>query len=146
LAPLYRASQLVRESSLEPKLIELVDMRASQINGCTFCLALHAREAEALGEERDRLACLSAWREAPWYTDRERAALEWTESLTRVAETNAPDDVFQCVSAVFSPEEIVYLTLAVSTINTWNRFAIAFRNPPEKAQATFEYLQSQKGR
>ncbi len=144
MEPLYRANQLLEKSGLEPELLSLVHQRASQINGCAFCLALHWREAQALGEKGDRINGLAAWHEAPWYSERERAALEWTEALTLVAQTHVPDDVYARVSNVFSPEELVYLTLAITTINSWNRFAIAFRVPPARADETFAWLQSQK--
>ena len=117
----------VNQSGLESSLLELVKMRASQINGCAYCLDLHAREARAAGESEQRLYLLDAWREAPFYTDRERAALEWTEAVTRVSEDHVPDAAFEAVSNQFGEEELVDLTLAIVTINGWNRLAISFR-------------------
>jgi AhpD family alkylhydroperoxidase len=120
----------VHRSGLEPSLIELVKMRASQINGCAYCLDMHSKDARARGETEQRLYALDAWRETPFYTERERAALEWTESLTLVSETHVPDQVFARVREQFSEEEIANLTLAVVAINGWNRFAISFRAVP----------------
>lgn len=112
---------------LEHSLFELVRMRASQINGCAYCLHMHSRNARASGETEERLYLLNAWRESPLYTERERAALEWTEALTRIADTHAPDAAYAALEAQFSPAERVQLTLMIGTINAWNRFAIGFR-------------------
>jgi AhpD family alkylhydroperoxidase len=120
----------VHRTGLEPGLIELVKMRASQINACAYCLDMHSKDARARGETEQRLYGLNAWREAPYYTDRERAALEWTESLTLVSQTHVPDEAFAAVKAQFGDEEIAKLTLAVVAINGWNRFAIGFRAVP----------------
>jgi AhpD family alkylhydroperoxidase len=117
----------VNNSGLEHSLQELVKTRASQINGCAFCLHMHTRDARAAGETEDRLYLLSAWRESPLYTERERAALAWTEALTRLPETGVPDDIFQALKASFTEEEMVELTLLINTINAWNRFNVAFR-------------------
>lgn len=117
----------VAGSGLEKSLIELVKTRASQINGCAFCIHMHTKDARALGETEERLYMLSAWRESPLYTDRERAALAWTESVTLVSQTSVPDDVYEQVRGSFSDEEIVKLTMLVATINAWNRIAISFR-------------------
>jgi AhpD family alkylhydroperoxidase len=117
----------VAGSGLEKSLIELVKTRASQINGCAFCIHMHTKDARALGETEERLYLLSAWRESPLYTDRERAALGWTESVTLVSQTGVPDDVYEQVRGSFSDEEIVKLTMLVATINAWNRIAISFR-------------------
>jgi AhpD family alkylhydroperoxidase len=126
----------VMASGLEKSLIELVKTRASQINGCAFCIHMHTRDARALGETEERLYVLSAWRESPLYTDREQAALAWTESVTLVSQTNVPDDVYEQVRGSFSDEEIVKLTMLVATINAWNRIAISFRYiHPVKAAA-----------
>jgi AhpD family alkylhydroperoxidase len=121
--------EAVHESSLEPELLELVKMRASQLNGCAYCLDMHSKDARARGESEQRLYVLNAWREAPFYNERERAALAWCEALTLVADTAAPDDVYEQVSAQFSDEEIVALTLAIVAINGWNRFAVGLRSP-----------------
>ncbi len=121
----------VRGSGLEQSLIELVKTRASQINGCAFCINMHTQDARKHGETEQRLYLLSAWRESPVYTDRERAALAWTEAVTLVAETHVPDDVYENVRAQFSEAETVNLTMLVATINAWNRLAISFRTAPE---------------
>ncbi|HJS83974.1 MAG TPA: carboxymuconolactone decarboxylase family protein [Acetobacteraceae bacterium] len=119
----------VKNCGLEPTLMNLVKMRASQINGCVFCLDMHSRDARARGETEQRLYLLDAWREAMVYSDRERAALAWTEALTRIAETHAPEDTYSALRAQFSEAEIVNLTLLIATINGWNRLAIGFRSP-----------------
>lgn len=125
----------VNESGLEHSLLELVKMRASQINGCARCLDMHARDARAAGETEQRLYLLDAWRDAPsFYTDRERAALEWTEAVTKITEGHVPDAVYESVRAHFTEQEIVNLTLAVVAINGWNRLNIAFRVEPESAR------------
>jgi AhpD family alkylhydroperoxidase len=114
-----------------------VRLRASQINGCAYCIDLHTREAREAGETEHRLEMLVAWRDTPCsdacFNDRERAALEWTEAVTLVAQTHVPDEVWNRVKPHFTPEELVDLTLLVSTVNAWNRFAIAFRKPPIRA-------------
>ena len=127
----------VQGSGLEQSLIELVKTRASQINGCAYCLNMHTEDARKRGETEQRLHLLSAWREAPVYSERERAALVWTEAVTLISETHAPDDIYAEVSAQFSEAETVNLTMLIATINAWNRLAIAFRAvPPVKTQAT----------
>jgi AhpD family alkylhydroperoxidase len=120
----------VRESGLEPSLLELVRLRASQINGCAYCIDMHWKDARAHGETEQRLYGLSAWRESPFYTPRERAALNWTEIVTLVRETHVPDEDFETARQAFTEKELVDLTLAVATINAWNRLAIAFRAEP----------------
>lgn len=120
-------SNYSREHGLEPRLIELVKIRASQLNGCAFCLEMHTREARAAGETEPRLHLLAAWEESPLYTDRERAALAWTEAVTLIATSRVPDAVYQIARAQFSEEELVKLTLAIVVINSWNRFAVSFR-------------------
>ena len=119
-----------QSSGLEPSLRELVKTRASQLNGCAYCIDMHTKDARAAGETEQRLYALGAWRETPFYTDRERAALEWTEAITLIAEDHAPDDVFMRVRQFFSEEEMVNLTLAIASINSWNRLMIAFRAVP----------------
>ncbi|MBV8553827.1 MAG: carboxymuconolactone decarboxylase family protein [Acidobacteriaceae bacterium] len=126
---MYGLEGPLRNSGLEPALRELVKTRASQINGCAYCIDMHTKDARAQGESEQRLYALNAWRETPFYTDRERAALEWTEHLTLIAGKGVPDDLYQRVREHFSEEEIVKLTLAVVQINGWNRLAIAFRAP-----------------
>ena len=127
----------VRASGLEGSLIELVKTRASQINGCAYCVHMHTRDARAQGETEERLYLLSAWRESPLYTDRERAALAWTESLTRLADTGASDADYALAREQFSEEELVKLTLLIATINAWNRFGVGFRlvHPTEAAES-----------
>ena len=126
----------VDESGLEPGLLGLVEVRASQINGCAYCIDMHTKDARARGETEQRLYLLDAWREAPVYTDRERAALAWTEAVTLIAQTHAPDDVYEQVRAQFSEAETVNLTMLIGAINAWNRLAISFRAmPPVKAKA-----------
>jgi AhpD family alkylhydroperoxidase len=114
----------IQSCGLEKSLIELVKMRASQINHCAYCLDMHSRDARRRGETEQRLYVLPAWRESPLYTDRERAALAWTECLTKVATEGAPDDVYAAVEAQFAAKEIVELTVLIGMINLWNRLAI----------------------
>jgi AhpD family alkylhydroperoxidase len=116
----------VRSSGLEPSLLELVKLRASQINGCGYCLDMHSKDARAQGETEQRIYVLSAWREAPFYTARERAALAWTEALTKIADTEITDTLYDSARAQFSEKELVDLTMAVITINGWNRLSISF--------------------
>jgi AhpD family alkylhydroperoxidase len=126
----------VQTSGLERSLIELVKTRASQINGCAYCINMHTSDARKHGETEARLYLLNAWRESPGYTDRERAALAWTEAVTLVSETHVPDEVYNELRAHFSDAEAVNLTMLVATINAWNRIAISFRSVPEiKAKA-----------
>ena len=132
---LYALDTWVRKSSgLDPALLELVRLKASQINGCAYCIDMHSKDAVALGESEQRLHVLSAWREAPFYTDRERAALLWTEHVTLVSQDHVPDTIYETVRQQFTEEEMVNLTLAVVAINGWNRFAIAFRSVPGEYQ------------
>jgi AhpD family alkylhydroperoxidase len=118
----------VEGSGLEPALVELVKTRASQINGCAYCIHMHTRDARARGETEERLYLLDAWRESPLYSERERAALAWTEAVTLVAQTHVPDAVFEEVLRHFTEAELARLTLVVATINAWNRVAISFRS------------------
>ena len=121
----------VGRARLDHKLLDLVRMRASQINGCAYCLDMHSKDARANGETEQRLYGLDAWRETPYYSARERAALEWTEALTLVAETRqVPDDVYERVREQFSEDELVHLSLAIVAINGWNRLNIAARTVP----------------
>jgi AhpD family alkylhydroperoxidase len=115
------------EARMDRRLFELVKIRASQINGCAYCIDMHTKDARAAGETEQRIYALSAWRETPFFTDRERAALEWTETLTRIADWHLPNDLLQRVSAHFNEDELVALTFAVVVINSWNRLAISFR-------------------
>ncbi|KRE86033.1 alkylhydroperoxidase [Rhodanobacter sp. Soil772] len=122
--------QRIGKSSLEKPLIELVRLRASQINGCAYCMDMHSADARKAGEDERRLATLSAWRETPFFSTRERAALAWTEAVTLVSTTHVPDEVWELVQPEFTPEEMTDLTLLVVAINGWNRFSIAFRKMP----------------
>ncbi|WP_442681154.1 carboxymuconolactone decarboxylase family protein [Sphingomonas sp. ASY06-1R] len=119
-------STAMAKDGVEPSLAELVKVRASQINHCAFCLHMHTREALAQGESELRLTMLAAWAESPLYSERERAALAWTETLTRLPETGAPDDVYAQLQAQFTPEEQVKLTMLIGIINAWNRFGVGF--------------------
>jgi AhpD family alkylhydroperoxidase len=118
---------VAEHSKLEPRLKELIKIRASQINGCAFCLDMHTKDSRAIGESEQRIYVLSAWREASFYSARERAALAWCESLTLLSQTGAPDDVYAELQQVFNPEEIVELTLVIVAINSWNRLSVGFR-------------------
>jgi AhpD family alkylhydroperoxidase len=131
MAALAAVETYLDGAGLETSLRELVRTRASQINGCAFCLNLHTHSAIKAGETKERLFLLDAWREAPVFTDRERAALEWTESVTLIAQSRAPDDVYERVKAQFTEAEIINLTLQISSINAWNRLSIAARNVPK---------------
>jgi len=124
---LMALEEQIQSTGLEKSLIELVKIRASQINGCAFCINMHTEDARKRGETEQRIYLLNAWRESPAYTDRERAALAWTESVTLIAATHAPDDVYEQVRAQFSDAETVNLTALIGAINAWNRLAIAFR-------------------
>lgn len=127
---MLQLSEYAHQSGLEEALLNLVDMRASQINGCAFCLDMHTKDARATGESEQRLYLLPAWREArSFYSEREQAALEWTEAVTLVAEDHVPDDVYERVRPHFTDQELANLTLAIATINSWNRLNVAFRTP-----------------
>jgi AhpD family alkylhydroperoxidase len=130
MKPMMVFEQQIAKSNIEKPLIELMRLRASQINGCAYCVDLHSADARKAGEEARRLAALVVWREAPFFSPRERAALAWTESLTLISENHVPDAVWQEVESQFSASELVELTLVVNTINAWNRLAIAFRKLP----------------
>ncbi len=130
-----------RESGLEPTLLELVRLRASLINGCAYCIDMHTKDARAAGETEQRLYSVSVWRETPFYTPRERAALEWAEALTEIGSSHAPDDLYERVRAHFTEDELVSLTMAIVAINGWNRLAMGFRAVP----GTYQVKQSSKG-
>jgi len=140
----YRAmaglERYLHESSLEQPLIHLIKLRASQINGCAYCLDMHWKDLKSIGESDQRLYELNAWEESPFYTDRERAALAWTESVTKVSETRVPDSVYEEVRKQFSEKELADLTVAIATINAWNRLAIASRTVP----GTYEVPKSRR--
>jgi AhpD family alkylhydroperoxidase len=139
---LYGFGKALAHSKLEPALQHLMELRVSQINRCAFCIALHTRQLEALGEHGDRVSGVTAWREAPWYSARERAALEWAETLTTISQTHPDDELYERVKSQFSETELAELTLAVAAINSWNRFSIAFGTPPERAEEVFQQLQA----
>ena len=120
----------LRESGLDKALLHMVKLRASQINGCAYCIDMHWKDARAAGETEQRLYGLDAWREAPYYNDRERAALEWTEAVTQIAQTHADDVIYGRVREHLSEKELVDLTWAIAAINAWNRVAISFRTTP----------------
>ena len=130
----YRAmsamEQHVRQSGLDRSLVELVKLRASYINGCAYCVDMHSKDARAEGETEQRIYSVPVWRETPFYTPRERAALEWAEIVTKISERGVPDDVYESVRKEFSDEELVELTMAVIVINGWNRLAISFASEP----------------
>jgi len=128
--PLLRAMFHLSTASTEgvdKRLFHLIKIRASQINGCSYCIDMHTKEARAAGETEQRIYALSAWRETPFFSDRERAALDWTETVTLVSETHVPDDAFARASKHFSEEELIQLTFAVIVINSWNRLSVSFR-------------------
>jgi AhpD family alkylhydroperoxidase len=122
--------QYLNTCGLERRLVNLIQLRASQINGCAYCLDMHWKDLRAIDESEQRLYSLDAWRECPYYTDRERAALAWTEAVTRIADGHVPDAVYEDVRPYFSDKELSDLTLAVATINAWNRLSIAARLVP----------------
>jgi len=131
----YRAmrglASYVSECGLEKSLLELVEIRASQINGCAFCLAMHVRSARQHGETDERMHLLNAWREAPVFTARERAALAWTEAVTKLKDGHVPDDIYDAARREFSKKELTDLTFAIVLINGWNRLMIGFQTPPQ---------------
>ncbi|MGH9683555.1 MAG: carboxymuconolactone decarboxylase family protein [Candidatus Acidiferrales bacterium] len=133
----------VYASGLEPALVDLVKLRASQINGCAYCMDMHAKDLRARGEKQERLDVLSAWREAPFYSDRERAALAWTEVVTLIAQNHVTDDFYNEARRHFSDDELANLTLAIVAINGWNRFGVAFRFVPGTYQSTVKQEKSQ---
>ena len=141
----YRAmlglEQYLHESGLEASLLHLIKLRASQINGCAYCLDMHWKDLKAMGESDQRLYELNAWEESPFYSERERAALAWTEAVTRVAETHVPDAIYEDVRRFFSEKELADLTVAVATINAWNRLAISARTTPGTYQVPEKQLQ-----
>lgn len=126
---LQEAQALIEASGLEFRLVELVKMRASQINGCAYCLHMHSQNARSAGEREERLHLLPAWRESSLFNERERAALAWTEAVTRLAQTGAPDAEFDALKVHFSETEIANLTLEIAMINLWNRVAVSLRTP-----------------
>lgn len=130
LKGMLELEKYVAGSGLELSLYELVKLRASQINGCAYCLDMHSKDARQAGETEQRIYALSAWKETPFYTDRERAALAWTEAMTLISENEMSDVLYQEVTKHFTDKEVVALTMAIVAINGWNRLAIAFRVEP----------------
>ena len=120
----------LHECGLEESLLHLIKLRASQINGCAYCIDMHWKDLRSIGEEEQRLYGLDAWEESPYYTDRERAALAWTEAVTKIREGHAPDEVYEEAARQFTEKELADLTLAIATINAWNRLSIAARTVP----------------
>jgi AhpD family alkylhydroperoxidase len=139
---MLQLQKYVDGTSLEPLLLELVKMRASQINGCAYCIDMHAKDAIALGEDPLRLLALDAWEETPSFSERERAALAWTEAVTLVHQGHVPDEVFEHARSHFSDQELVNLTMAIVAINAWNRLAIPFRAVPGLYQSPHAKKQS----
>ncbi len=133
---MIQLESVVRRSGIDPRLLELIKIRASQINGCAYCIDMHTKDARAKGETEQRIYALNAWRETPFFSDKERAALAWTEAITNIQTGHAPDAVYGELSRNFSEGEMVNLTLAITTINAWNRIAIAFRSVPGSYQPT----------
>lgn len=131
---LRQLESYLKTSGLEAGLVELVKVRASQINGCAYCIDMHTKDARSRGESEQRLYGLAAWRESPFYSEKERAALAWTEVVTRISDGQVPDDIYDQVKQCFTDRELVDLTLAVIAINSWNRLAISFRTPPGSYQ------------
>ena len=127
----------VAQSGLDPSLVGLVEIRASQINGCAFCLHMHTRDARARGETEQRIYLLDAWRESPLYSERERAALAWTEVLTRLPEHGVPDDIYERVRTQLSEKELSDLSFSVMAINAWNRVNVAFQTVPGSSDKAF---------
>ena len=129
---MYALEAAIAKLGVEHSLLELIRLRASQINGCAFCVDMHTSDARKAGETERRLYAVSVWRETPFFTPRERAALAWTESLTQLSQTHAPDEDYEQASAQFTPKELVDLTVAICTINSWNRLAVGFRKMPQE--------------
>lgn len=127
---IYEIEKYVANSELENSLVQLVKLRTSQINGCAYCIDMHTKEARQAGESEQRLYALSVWKESPFYTDRERAALRWTEALTKISENSVSDEFYESIRKHFPETEITALTMAIIAINGWNRLAISFRNIP----------------
>jgi len=127
---MLQIEKYLRECGLEGSLLHLIKLRASQINGCAYCLDMHWKDLRAIGESEQRLYSLDAWEESPYYSDRERAAFAWVEAVTRVSETHVPDEVYEKVKKHFSEKELADLTIAVAMINLWNRLSIAARTTP----------------
>ena len=131
----YELGQILRESGLDERLVDLVNIRASQLNGCAFCTDMHAKEAKIHGERELRLYHVPIWRESPLFTPREKAALEWSEAVTQLDGRGIPDEVYRRVREQFSDKELADLTFAIAAVNLWNRLNVASQNPPGSADA-----------
>ncbi len=140
---LRKLDEAVKNSGLEPSLLELIRTRASQLNGCAFCIDMHTKDARSRGESEQRLYGLSSWRETPFYSERERAALAWTEAVTQISERQVPDEIYDQTRMIFNEKELVELTFAIIVINSWNRLAISFRTVPGSYQPTHPATQKQ---
>jgi AhpD family alkylhydroperoxidase len=136
LAAMLRLERYVHDSGLEPSLLKLVKVRASQLNGCAYCVDMHTKEARAAGESEQRLYAVPVWHETPYFSARERAALTWTDAVTEIGQTGVPDEAYDEVRAHFSEKELVSLTMAIVAINGWNRLAVSFRKEPGSYQRT----------
>jgi AhpD family alkylhydroperoxidase len=134
LHAMFALEKHLKSSTIEEKLLHLVKLRASQINGCAYCIDMHSKDARALGDTEQRLYALNAWRETPFFTPRERAALAWTEALTLISQNHAPDELYDSTRKEFTEQELVDLTYAIATINAWNRLAMAMRAVPGEYQ------------
>lgn len=145
LKALLGVEEYLHTSGLEEKLQDLIKLRVSQINGCAYCIDMHWKDLRALGENEQRLYGLDAWEESPYYSERERAALEWAEAVTRIGEGHVPDEVFERARTHFSEKELADLTLAVTAINAWNRVSIAFRVTPGHYQSNKGAQELKKG-
>lgn len=130
IAAMLGLENYVRQSGFDPALLELVKLRASQMNGCAYCVDMHTKDARARGESEQRLYAVDVWRETPFFTERERAALAWTEAVTQLSRKHVPDEVYRLAREHFSEKQLVDLTLAIIAINGWNRLAISFRTVP----------------
>ena len=142
---LYAVERYVRNSGLEPRLLELVKLRASQINGCAYCVDMHTKDARAHGETEQRLYAVAVWKEAPFFTERERAALAWAEAVTLVSRDQVPDEVYEVARREFSEKELIDLTMAVIAINGWNRLAVGFRALAGKYQPAASHEAAKEG-
>ena len=138
MSAMLALEQYVRQSGLDPSLLELVKLRASQINGCAYCIDMHSKDARVRGESEQRLYSAAVWRETPFFTERERAALAWTEAVTQVSWQHVPEDVYQLARQHFDEKELIDLTMAIIAINGWNRLAISFRTVPGTYQPATE--------
>lgn len=134
LRAMLTLERYLRSCGLEQRLLLLIEFRVSQINGCAYCLDMHSKDLRAAGETEQRLYLLDAWRESPFYTERERAALEWAEAVTRIADTHVPNEIYERARSQFTDAELVNLTLAVAAINSWNRLSISLRAVPGSYQ------------